>query len=69
MEHEVFEVESDEQKWDSGCWIRYKLFERVVNSIPSDNSRDIAEYWKERALSAERTLTKLMKGIEEVSRT
>lgn len=34
MYHEAFETDSDEQRWDSGCWIRYKMFERVVNSMP-----------------------------------
>ena len=35
MYHEAMEKDSDEQKWDSGCWIRYKMFERVVDSMPS----------------------------------
>lgn len=35
MYHEAFEKDSDEQKWDSGCWIRYKLFERVFDSVPT----------------------------------
>lgn len=35
MYHEAFEKDSDEQRWDSGCWIRYKLFERVFNSVPT----------------------------------
>ena len=35
MYHEAFEKGSDMQKWDSGCWIRYKLFERVVDRQPS----------------------------------
>ena len=35
MYHEAFEVDSDLQKWDSGCWIRYKLFENVIESLPS----------------------------------
>lgn len=26
MYHEAFETDSDEQRWDSGCWIRYKMF-------------------------------------------
>ena len=34
MYHEVFEKDSEDQKWDSGCWIRYKLFERVLASQP-----------------------------------
>ena len=35
MYHEAFETDSDEQMWDSGCWIRYKMFERILNSMPS----------------------------------
>lgn len=35
MYEAAFETDSDEQKWDSGCWIRYKMFERVVDSLPS----------------------------------
>lgn len=33
--HEVFETDTDEQRWDSGCWIRYKLFERILNDQPT----------------------------------
>lgn len=35
MYHEAMEKDSDEQKWDGGCWIRYKMFERVIESLPS----------------------------------
>lgn len=41
MYHEAFENDAsyDEKnpmaKWDSGLWIRYKLFENVLASIPS----------------------------------
>lgn len=34
MYHDAFESDTDLQKWDSGCWIRYKLFE---------NNRDAAQ--------------------------
>lgn len=34
MYHEAFEVDSDMQKWESGCWIRYKMFERLRDSAP-----------------------------------
>lgn len=34
MYHEAMEKDSDEQQWNGGCWIRYKMFERVVGSIP-----------------------------------
>ena len=35
MYHEVFETDTDMQKWDSGCWIRYKLFENCIESAPT----------------------------------
>ena len=41
MYHEAFEKDSDMQKWDSGCWIRYKMFENVINNFPSEQSEII----------------------------
>ena len=35
MYHEAFEKDSDLQKWDSGCWIRYKLFVNVLRGQPT----------------------------------
>ena len=35
MYNEVFDTDSDMQKWDSGCWIRYKLFEKVLRETPT----------------------------------
>lgn len=35
MYHEVFEKDSEDQRWDSGCWMRYKLFERVLREQPA----------------------------------
>ena len=35
MYHESFEKDSDLQRWDSGCWIRYKLFEQVLREMPT----------------------------------
>ena len=37
MYHEAFEKDTDMQKWDSGCWIRYKMFENVLKSMPTIN--------------------------------
>ena len=34
MYEEAFEKDSDMQKWDSGCWIRYKLFENCLEAVP-----------------------------------
>ncbi len=36
MYHESFEKDSDMQKWDSGCWIRYKVFENCMNRLLPD---------------------------------
>ena len=30
MYHEAFETDTDMQKWDSGCWIRYKMVENII---------------------------------------
>lgn len=35
MYHESFEKDSELQRWDNGCWIRYKLFENVIDSVPA----------------------------------
>lgn len=35
MYHEAFEVDSDMQKWDSGNWIRYKMFENAIKNAPT----------------------------------
>lgn len=35
MYHEAFESDTDMQRWDSGCWIRYKMFENAVNDAPT----------------------------------
>lgn len=32
MYHEAFETDSKLQKWDSGCWIRYKMFENHTDN-------------------------------------
>ena len=44
MYHQCFECNNDEdmQKWDSGNWFRYKLFENVIEQLEeqNDNERD-----------------------------
>lgn len=35
MYHNAFEIDTDLQKWDSGCWIRYKMFENVIEKQPT----------------------------------
>ena len=38
MYHSAFEIDTDLQKWDSGCWIRYKMFENVIEEQPTVNA-------------------------------
>lgn len=33
--HEAFETDSDMQRWDGGCWIRYKMFENAICNAPT----------------------------------
>lgn len=40
MYHEAFEIDSDLQKWDSGCWIRYKMFTQCIEKQPTINSME-----------------------------
>lgn len=35
MYHEAFETDTNMQKWDSGCWIRYKMFENTIGAVPT----------------------------------
>lgn len=35
MYHEAFETDSDLQKWDSGCWIRWKMLENHLQEAPT----------------------------------
>ena len=39
--HEVFEKDSEDQRWDSGCWVRYKLFEKVLKEQPTVEQLEI----------------------------
>ena len=35
MYHDAFETDSPLQKWDGGCWIRYKMFEDNLENAPT----------------------------------
>lgn len=41
MYHNAFEIDTDLQKWDSGCWIRYKMFENVIDAQPTVEAEPI----------------------------
>ena len=34
MYEEVFLKDGADTKWDSGCWVRYKLFENILSYAP-----------------------------------
>lgn len=46
MYEEAFEKDSDLQKWDSGCWIRFKLFENVLKGMPEIVVEEKTGHWK-----------------------
>ena len=52
MYHDAFEVDSDMQKWDSGCWIRYKMFENAIKDAPTIEERKTGK-WKRTYLDHE----------------
>lgn len=43
MYHEAFEKDSDMQKWESGCWIRYKMFEKCIEAAPTIEDKKVIE--------------------------
>ena len=52
MYHLAFETDSNMQKWDGGCWIRYKMFERCRDNAPTIDAVEVVrckdcKYWFE----------------------
>lgn len=47
MYHKAFETDSDMQKWDSGCWIRYKMFENCIDAQPTIEPKKGKWIWNE----------------------
>lgn len=41
MYHEVFEKDSIDQRWDSGCWMRYRLFDKVLEEQPTVDAVEV----------------------------
>lgn len=50
MYHEAFENDASYKesnpmaKWDSGLWIRYKMFENAINDVPAFNTKEVKYY-------------------------
>lgn len=52
MYREAFETDSDWQRWDSGLWIRYKMFENALKNAPTIDAVPVVrcgecEHWHE----------------------
>lgn len=41
MYYEAFETDTDMQRWDSGCWIRYKMFENALENAPTIEAKSV----------------------------
>ena len=41
MYHEVFEKDSEAQRWDSGCWMRYRLFDKILEEQPAVDAVEV----------------------------
>ena len=53
MYHEAFETDTDMQKWDSGCWIRYKMFERALKAAPTIEAAPVVHgHWVDKGIVA-----------------
>ena len=44
MYHDAFETDTDMQKWDSGCWIRYKMFENAIDDAQTIEERKTGKW-------------------------
>lgn len=45
MYYETFAKDSVDQRWDSGCWIRYRLFEKVLKEAPTVEQEQRTGKW------------------------
>lgn len=41
MYHQAFETDSNMQKWDGCCWIRYKMFEKCRDNAPTIDAVEV----------------------------
>ena len=41
MYHDAFETDTEMQRWDSGCWIRYKMFENALEDAPTVDAVEV----------------------------
>lgn len=41
MYHDAFETDTEMQRWDGGCWIRYKMFENALEDAPTVDAEPV----------------------------
>ena len=47
MYNDAFETDSDMQKWDNGCWIRYKMFENAIADASTVDAVEVVHgHWE-----------------------
>lgn len=48
MYHDAFETDTEMQRWDGGCWIRYKMFENALEDAPTIDAEPVRHgHWDE----------------------
>ena len=65
MYHEAFKTDTDMQKWDSGCWIRYKLFENCIDAAPTlspDEVRGVGKWEQKEIINLDDTTIEQMQS-------
>ena len=47
MYHDAFETDTEMQRWDGGCWIRYKMFENALEDAPTVDAEPVRHgHWE-----------------------
>lgn len=47
MYHDAFETDTEMQRWDGGCWIRYKMFENALEDAPTIEAEPVRHgHWE-----------------------
>lgn len=41
MYNDAFETDTEMQRWDGGCWIRYKMFENALEDAPTIDAESV----------------------------
>jgi len=69
MYHKSFETDDGRQKWNSGLWIRYKIFEEAIKDAPTIEAIPIdwiCSWWGKQGVPS---LSHCLENTDEVIRT